>query len=1685
MLVSQPQLTYMKGIQPVSLSERRWVHADEVAMRRGRQWRPCYLVLLSDLVLIAQRNRQVVFVTEPPLMLVDVIQHTFNVKKKETEFQLTVPAAGGGHRKPRCLAFRAPNLEAKLAWEDQVHKQMSLMRASQSSGSLASQRSVSCDALIETYKFEDLKPAEPHGAERGRRRSSSPPTSDRRLSTSSGSHVLPAPVKRQRPDTLRARLFGAPARPRPLNVKKLSASAKCCQYLSSLNVPAGERGRVTPVFEREGDMTIADFVKKRQKVLFDVQSADSADGAFETFLLDDELSSNSVTPPPPGSRHVSYGCVNVVRYRGAPPPPRRCRPQYNPYLDDRIEQDYPELVGAPVRRPSLTQGSTEDSGVAEDSGNGGAAQSKRGLLPSPSMKFADDDDLSPTGPGGLSLLRGTVESTGSKTNGQARLQEMNEEEMTNRVTTCNRVTEQATDHVVQGSKLRQIDRSYEQESRDQQSFECEKLSRTAKKCNGESESSVTTGKCERKTSVNEEETNRSGEHESESPVLELSLPASNGVLGAPLCYEICVNPENDGNDKTLAAIVHSKPPPSPVAGESSAVSPRELVSSDASCHSQPSSYARDAADRDVKESIDEDSRRVERLERNSSAEEHDDRRMSESRTSGSPRSQCSGFVDESPDAGEGCGEVSTDFAVLRASISPTRIPATLSLGDHGKPTARDGADDDRWTAETTILEPTVLRDDLTELEDSAYLSRSDELLERHSQKVLSTALSSSLSSLARRAGSIPSSLDRSEVRADPADPPLACRSEEVLPAFRCDDVDEQGASTTGVTGALLTRHGTSCDLVTDVSHGYVPCARRGATKALQRPYGQLVARQVAAFERQAGAAAPAAPVPRATSLGALWQVPPERGSADLSPATPSSRGSYLTSGSPATSASACDLDSTGEDATLAPSSGDSQNSLFGGLPDLEDEVAPDLTLELADGYRTQTDRLMPLSDIEEITEELDGFVSGSDILSPISEEASSSSAPQEPSPPERDSFLRPVPRKRQTQIKCDVNQQQDHQASEHMRNKVRMWANGIDVIPYSGPKTSRRHGEDGCYRTTEGVVANTGQPSVERALEVITDSFRGIGSEDQPDEEEADAAEIQVPDDLESPEDQTHESPVREEAPSHRTDKDSTKVTTITPHVAKSETTEHSQTNPTSSSTQDDLAGDGPRHGDEPFANGNGSSEKSGHETGEPEGETQQPAQRNQDAEAFDATKHQPTANDSLKDDGRGLIDAEVSREKALDAETLNTKEVATNDSSKANNIAGRETARESGEIALTDGPQSLEIASTKEVNVSSEDTRLMELPTKSSADSVDNQMSQPLPGSSPLSTQFEHPAPEQIPTDDEVHQTQNQRDSKEEQNVALLDNSPQTKERGDRVRHNNDEQEPRTTDDDELPSNESSQPIDEVGFALKPSEDPGVYLKTNGSMDEEVDAATRNVADVKADASLPEEVSRTSFAETVQGSLNCPKAADSAPQNPNDPADADRRFQSSNYHEELPADSEIETENEHPQTEDEHHGPDGDHIEADNLLTETEAGSASVEGRLRGVDCGPAATEGGSAGAESGPAESPRLVASIRSLLRHLSPVTERRRQEGDHRDTHDGHQAPTRAKRFPKFWSHHSRRDRKSEPISTHDSAHHGSHVSRSGKLTILTRQRPFTMATVSQMAAPEGHAAGRIAVLPSGAL
>ena len=70
------------SLQPVSLAERSWVHADEVLMRRGRQWRPCYLVLLSDLLLVSQRNRQLVFVTEQPVLLSAVTQHTFNVKKK-------------------------------------------------------------------------------------------------------------------------------------------------------------------------------------------------------------------------------------------------------------------------------------------------------------------------------------------------------------------------------------------------------------------------------------------------------------------------------------------------------------------------------------------------------------------------------------------------------------------------------------------------------------------------------------------------------------------------------------------------------------------------------------------------------------------------------------------------------------------------------------------------------------------------------------------------------------------------------------------------------------------------------------------------------------------------------------------------------------------------------------------------------------------------------------------------------------------------------------------------------------------------------------------------------------------------------------------------------------------------------------------------------------------------------------------------------------------------------------------------------------------------------------------------------------------------------------------------------------------------------------------------------------------
>lgn len=738
-----------------------------------------------------------------------------------------------------------------------------------------------------------------------------------RLSGSEASFHHSQLPKPSRSAGLRSFLFGLHARPRPLKLKKVKPSAKCNQYLSSLGVPVAEMDRVTPVFERESDMTIADFVKKRQKVLFDQQSADSADGVYETFVLDEsnELSSGSAGASPPegdGSgrdKHVTYGSVSVLRFRGLVPPLPRRKQQYNPYLDDRIGVDYPELVGAPMRHTIM---SAEDDSQKETSVTG----ERRGLFPSPSMKFADDDDATPCG---VRPLPGEKLSKGQTKNNQQQERCLPEED-----TAMEQETVSASSYISNASP-----------------------SRTKYFRN------ISSG------------TNRSKPETEPTSVFEVKEDEIKKSTVTKFCTE-----SNSVNDAECHDPTH---PDIKMSGESS------------SAHALKKAVGRHASSNHPNCGSSEANGDLVAVEL---SDGYTNECMTDIRLGNASGSDAPHLVD-------------VDYNMKHVVLKPAEPtnPKGDAVNSLTPPVPSSAQSYDQETARDSD-EVCDMCDETNELEDSAYMSRSDELLEKHAQKVLASGISGSFSSLARRAGSIPSSLDQSSgarlsSTADAEE--LICRSEEVLPRFRTEDDTTAPENQTKQASALLKRYGTSCNLVSDVSRGSVPCQRTGG-----RPSGQLVAKTKTLFETKTFGSSATCDLPvdpstsRVRNLTALWEAggspcPPwELPMADSSPSpvTPSSR--LMSSGSLATSASASDLDwrsSELEDATLAPSSGDSQSSLQ--MPELEEEVVLDLIPEVTEpafwAART-AERSLPLSDIEEITEEMDGFISGSDMLSPISED---------------------------------------------------------------------------------------------------------------------------------------------------------------------------------------------------------------------------------------------------------------------------------------------------------------------------------------------------------------------------------------------------------------------------------------------------------------------------------------------------------------------------------------------------------------------------------------------------------------------------------------------------------------------------------------------------------------------------
>lgn len=126
------------------VNKRLILAGGDLSKVEGKSIKPYWTLLFSDMLLFAKVSRdRVLFITEDPLPLAHIVDSSFNIKRKGTEFRLTVdpngrlaesPTVHCGpdivNRTPRkgCkrkhVIFRAPSNELKAVWQNLITRQM-------------------------------------------------------------------------------------------------------------------------------------------------------------------------------------------------------------------------------------------------------------------------------------------------------------------------------------------------------------------------------------------------------------------------------------------------------------------------------------------------------------------------------------------------------------------------------------------------------------------------------------------------------------------------------------------------------------------------------------------------------------------------------------------------------------------------------------------------------------------------------------------------------------------------------------------------------------------------------------------------------------------------------------------------------------------------------------------------------------------------------------------------------------------------------------------------------------------------------------------------------------------------------------------------------------------------------------------------------------------------------------------------------------------------------------------------------------------------------------------------------------------------------------------------------------------------------------------------------------------------
>uniref|UniRef100_A0A182FLQ3 Uncharacterized protein n=1 Tax=Anopheles albimanus TaxID=7167 RepID=A0A182FLQ3_ANOAL len=127
---------------------RQWIFGGDLSRVEGRSVKPYWTLLFSDILLFAKVSRdRVLFITEEPISLSTVTDSCFNIRKKGTEFRLTIDPSGRQIESPtvhcapdltrtpkknlkkRYVILRAPSTELKAVWQNLLTRQIFLVNA--------------------------------------------------------------------------------------------------------------------------------------------------------------------------------------------------------------------------------------------------------------------------------------------------------------------------------------------------------------------------------------------------------------------------------------------------------------------------------------------------------------------------------------------------------------------------------------------------------------------------------------------------------------------------------------------------------------------------------------------------------------------------------------------------------------------------------------------------------------------------------------------------------------------------------------------------------------------------------------------------------------------------------------------------------------------------------------------------------------------------------------------------------------------------------------------------------------------------------------------------------------------------------------------------------------------------------------------------------------------------------------------------------------------------------------------------------------------------------------------------------------------------------------------------------------------------------------------------------------------